>query len=141
MSDNNPDFWQDHSMNYLEMAFRSDKMEVPRDPDGRGEKTGVCGDTISMFLTVREDRLASVTFNTKGCLNTVACANTVSHLAEGRTLEEAWEIAPEAVIAFLQTLPPHETHCAELAVGAFYLALADCEEMRRNPWKRAYRKG
>jgi nitrogen fixation NifU-like protein len=140
MAEETADFWQTHSLNYLEMAFRSDKLEIPRDPDGRGEKTGACGDTIAMFLKLSEDRLEAVTFSAKGCLNTVACANTVSHLAEGRTLEEAWEIAPETVVNFLQTLPPHETHCAELAVGAFYLALADCEEMRRNPWKRAYRK-
>ncbi|MBT7698322.1 MAG: iron-sulfur cluster assembly scaffold protein, partial [Desulfobacterales bacterium] len=34
------------------------------------------------------------------------------------------------VIDFLGTLPPHEHHCAELAVGAFYLALSNYEEIK-----------
>ena len=45
-----------------------------------------------------------VAYLTDGCLNTNACANTVAHLAEGRSIETAWEITPEAVIAHLQTL-------------------------------------
>jgi len=57
-------------------------------------------------------------------LNTNACANTVARLGEGKSLEGAWEITPEMIIEYLETLPSHETHCAELAVGAFYLALS-----------------
>ncbi len=43
----------------------------------------------------------------------------------GKTIEAAWEITPEEVIRFLETLPEDHFHCAELAVGAFYLALTD----------------
>jgi nitrogen fixation NifU-like protein len=89
---------------------------------------------------VRNNHLLSVTFDTDGCMNTNACANTVAHLAEGRTLEEAWEVTPADVIDFLESLPAHETHCAELAVGAFYLALAKCQEHVKAPWKKSYQK-
>lgn len=140
MSDLPFNFLQDHSMQFLEMAFRTDKMETPRNPDGVGERTGVCGDTIAIYLVTQDERIVSVTFRARGCINTMACANTVSQLAEGLLLADAWEITPEKVIDYLQTLPEAERHCAELAVGAFYLALTDCEELRRNPWKRAYRK-
>jgi nitrogen fixation NifU-like protein len=131
-------FWQDHSLHYLEMAFRSDKREIPRNPDGYGKRTGECGDTVEMFLLVRNGRIRSVSFDTDGCLNTNACANTVAHLAEGKTLEKAWEINPDKVIDYLETLPPEQHHCAELSVGAFYLALSNFKELKRHSWKKLY---
>ncbi len=44
------DFWQDHSLHYLEMAFRTDKREIINNPDGYGKRTGSCGDTVEIFL-------------------------------------------------------------------------------------------
>jgi nitrogen fixation NifU-like protein len=64
----------------------------------------------------------------------------VAHLSEGRELKAAWEIIPEDVIDFLETLPPGNTHCAELAVGTFYLALSNYWDLKQNPWKKAYQK-
>jgi nitrogen fixation NifU-like protein len=45
-------FWQNHSTNYLEMAFRYDKRKRLPHPTGYGKRTGVCGDTIEMFLLI-----------------------------------------------------------------------------------------
>ena len=45
--------------------------------------------------------------------------------AEGKPVDSAWQISPEQVSTFLSTLPADHFHCAELAVGALYLALAD----------------
>ncbi|MFZ0241030.1 MAG: iron-sulfur cluster assembly scaffold protein, partial [Desulfobacterales bacterium] len=106
---------------------------------GYGKRSGECGDTVEFFLTLENESIRSVSYLTDGCLNTNACANTVAQLAEGRTIEAAWEITPDEVIAYLQTLPAENTHCAELAVGAFYKALTDVTEKRRQPWKKNYR--
>lgn len=132
-------FWQDHSDRYLEMAFRTDRRGSLEHPDGYGKRTGQCRDTVEIFLSVRDDRIQSLMFSTDGCLNTSACTNAVAELVEGKTLPEAWEVTPEDVIAFLQTLPTDHHHCAELAVGALYRALANCTELRRSPWKKMYR--
>jgi nitrogen fixation NifU-like protein len=141
MADKPFNFWQDHSDRYLEMAFRADRRGRVAHPDGYGRHTGQCGDTVEIFLTVKEGRIASVMFELDGCLNTNACANTLALLAEGRPVSEAWEIRPETVIETLQTLPPDHYHCAELVVGAFYRALADNNELQRRPWKKNYRTG
>jgi len=129
------DLLQDHSLRYLEMAFRTDRREIIERPDGYGKRTGECGDTVEMFLTVRGDRIDSVSFDTDGCMSTNACANTVAELAEGKSLEAAWDISTEDVIKYLETLPAENIHCAELAVGAFYLALANYKDIKRNPYK------
>ena len=134
-------FWQDNSLHYLEMTFRHDRRERLQNPDGYGRRTGECGDTVEMFLGIKDGRIQSVSFDTNGCINTNACANTVSHLAEGRTFDEGWEITPDKVIEFLETLPEGNYHCAELAVGAFYAALANYQELQRNSWKKPYQKG
>ena len=138
MNDRDFDFFRDHSRNYLEMALTRDRQESMANPDGYGRRTGVCGDTVEIFLKVGQGRVASVSYQLDGCINTNACCNTVAVMAEGKSIDSAWGITPEKVIDFLGTLPPENAHCAELAVGALYLALANCRELGRHPWKKAY---
>ncbi|MBT3312121.1 MAG: iron-sulfur cluster assembly scaffold protein [Desulfobacterales bacterium] len=128
-----------HSKNYLEMALRNDRRTRINKPDGYGKRTGECGDTIEMFLSVFEGYIDRVFFETDGCMNTAACSNTVAYLAEGKTVDDAWKIMAEDIIDYLETLPVEEAHCAELAAGAFYLALSDYRETRKAPWKKIYR--
>jgi nitrogen fixation NifU-like protein len=132
-------FWQDHSSSYLEMAFRTDRREKIDHPDGYGKHTGECGDTIEFFLVIDKETIRSVSFETDGCMNTNACANTVAVLAENRHISDAWKITPEDVATYLKTLPAGDAHCAELAVGAFYLALSNYQHTQKNPWKKIYR--
>ena len=131
-------FWQDHSMRYLEMAFRNDRRAVISNPDGYGKRTGDCTDTVEIYLTVRDGLIQSVSYETNGCMNTNACANTVAELIEGKDVETAWEITSEDVIDYLETLPSENNHCAELAVGALYQALINFQDNQRTPWKKLY---
>ncbi len=139
MERNGVDFWQRHSIRFLEMVFLATKRERLSHPDGYGQRTRECGDTIEIFLTVRDGRVASVAFDTNGCLYSVACANAVAHLAEGKTMSEAWEITPDAVMDFLETMPEHEKHCAQLAVSSLQAALLDAQDTLRHPWRKFYR--
>ncbi len=127
-----------HSLHYMEMAYRSDRRKKIKHPDGYGKRTGDCGDTVEIFLCGQQGHIQSVSFETNGCMNTNACANTVVELVEGKKVEDAWEITPDDVIAYLKTLPPQNTHCAELAVGALYLALTNLQDLQRHPWKKFY---
>jgi len=138
MEDNETQFFQGHSAHYLEMALRTDKRGIISKPDGYGKRTGQCGDTIAFFLTIQNDLIQSISFDADGCMNTLACANTLIHMAEGKKVEEAWEITSEDIIRYLETLPSEENHCADLAVGAFYLALTNYQELKRTPWKKLY---
>jgi nitrogen fixation protein NifU and related proteins len=125
MAEKGFDFLQGHSLRYLEMAFRTDRRERLERPDAYGKRIGGCGDTVEIFLVIRNGFIDHVSYDIDGCMNTNACANAVAEMAEGKTVEEAWDLTPEKLIVFLETLPPQSYHCAELAVGAFYLALSD----------------
>ncbi|MCP4670353.1 MAG: iron-sulfur cluster assembly scaffold protein [Desulfobacula sp.] len=131
MLNNNMNFFQDHSLKYIEMALRTDRIERITDPDGYGKRTGDCGDTVEFFLNCNDNTISSSSFQVHGCMNTTACSNTVAKFIQGKTIESAWKISPEKVNKFLETLPEDHFHCAELAVGALYLALADLESKNR----------
>lgn len=140
MGDPSFDFWKDHADVFLEMAFRSDRMEPLESPDAEGRNRGDCGDTVTIWLKAEEERIEQVALRIEGCLHTVACANAVAELVEGKPIAQAWKLTVEDVIAFLETLPADHHHCAELAVGALYRALADLQTRRREPWKNPYRR-
>jgi nitrogen fixation NifU-like protein len=57
---------------------------------------------------------------------------------EGRTLTDGWQLTPENVSDYLETLSADHFHCAELAVGAFYKALTDYNRRQRELWKKNY---
>jgi len=129
----------DHSHHFQEMVARVDRCGILEKPDGYGKRIGDCGDTIEMYLSIRGGQLQMITFRVEGCANTVACGNTVSFLMEGRTLADGWKLSPENVIAYLETLESDHHHCAELAVGAFYNALADYNRRQQEAWKKPYK--
>lgn len=122
------DFWNDHTTEYLGMAHMWDRRKKLDNPDAIGEKTGDCGDTITMYLDVKDGLVQQLCFELDGCINTNACSNVVATMAENHPVADGWDITPEQVIDYLGTLPADHHHCAELAVGTFYLVLADYEK-------------
>lgn len=133
------DFWQHHSPVFLEMAFRTDRQESIAHCDGHGKNVGDCGDIVELFINIEGDTIGYASYMSTGCLNTNACANAILTLIEGKKIAQAWQVTPDIVAEFLQTLPEDHFHCAELSVGALYLALADAAKIQRSPWKKMYR--
>jgi nitrogen fixation protein NifU and related proteins len=139
MDHSKEDILQTHSLKFLEAALRTDRQQPMGHCDGHGRQTGDCGDTVEFFLTLQGDRIDSISYEINGCINTNACANAIIDLVEGQPLDKAWGLNPEDVADYLESLPPDHFHCAELAVGALYLTLADAREKQRSPWKKLYR--
>jgi nitrogen fixation NifU-like protein len=139
-TDTEHDGWQTHSLTFLEMAFRTHRQGRPANPSGIGRNVGSCKDSITLYVKIRDHSIEKIAYELDGCLNTNACVNTVAEIAEGRDVESAWRITPEMVADYLQTLPPDHFHCAELAVGAFYKALADYQQNGGKDWKSGYRR-
>ena len=122
------DFWQDHSERFLLMAYQYDRNKKLESPDGVASRTGVCGDTITMYIAVADNRLTGLTYELSGCIHTNACCNALAEMVLGQTIDRCWKIVPEDIINDLQTLPEDHYHCAELAAGTFFLALSDCQK-------------
>jgi nitrogen fixation NifU-like protein len=91
--------------------------------DGYARYRGPCGDTMQIWLKMREDRIEECSFMTDGCGSSIACGSAVSELARGRTLDAAAQLDDEAILKHLGGLPPEDVHCAVLAATTFFRAL------------------
>ncbi len=117
------DFWNDHSLEFLEMAMKRDYQESVQAPDGYGKNVRDCGDAVEFYLMTKKEELISISYDIKGCLFSHACANTIIKLALNTSIEQARGIRPEDIVNFLKTLPAKESHCADHALEAFGRAL------------------
>ncbi len=87
-----------------------------KDSDSYVSITGVCGDTIELYLVVRYGKIIDVRFMTDGCGASITCASYVTRTAKGKSLDEALRIKPEDVDKYFEGLPEEHKHCAKLAV-------------------------
>ena len=92
-------------------------------PDGYGQVTGPCGDTMQIWLRVRDDVVVEATFWTDGCGTSIVSGSAVTIMARGRTLEQAAGIDRQAVLGELGGLPEEDEHCALLAANALRAAI------------------
>ncbi len=97
------------------------------EPDAYTFMSGMCGDTIGIFLRVSGEKISKIGFVTNGCGPTIACASALTSMAKGQAIEDARTITSEHLIEFLEGLPRENTHCAELAVNTLRGALAKLE--------------
>jgi len=95
-------------------------------PDGVGEEGNpVCGDMMTFYIKVKDNRLEDVKFKTFGCGAAIAVSSMVSEMAKGKTLEEAMQITPQSVAAELEGLPKNKYHCSNLGAQALHKAIQD----------------
>jgi len=96
------------------------------DADGVGEEGNpVCGDMMTFYIKVKDNRLSDVKFKTFGCGAAIAVSSIVSEMAMGKTLEEARAITPAVVAGELGGLPKNKYHCSNLGAQALNKAIDD----------------
>jgi nitrogen fixation NifU-like protein len=94
------------------------------DADGVGQVGNpVCGDMMTFYVKVKDDRLTDVKFQTFGCGAAIAVSSMVSEMAVGKTVEEAMAISNEKVAEELGGLPKNKMHCSNLGADALHAAL------------------
>ena len=95
-------------------------------PDGVGEEGNpVCGDMMTFYIKVKDNRLEDVKFKTFGCGAAIAVSSMVSEMAKGKTIDEARKITPELVAKELEGLPKNKFHCSNLGAQALNKAIDD----------------
>jgi nitrogen fixation NifU-like protein len=102
--------------------------EIP-DADGVGTVGNpVCGDMMTIYIKVKDNRIADIKFKTFGCGAAVATSSMITELAKGKTLEEAMKITRKDVADSLGGLPPIKMHCSNLAADALHEAIKDYQK-------------
>ena len=102
--------------------------------------TGPCGDTMEIWLKVRDATITESTFMTDGCGTTIAAGSIVTELAKGKTVIQAQKISQQDVLSALGGLPEESQHCALLAANTLREAITDYLAFKNEPWKRMYKR-
>jgi nitrogen fixation NifU-like protein len=104
---------------------------VIEDADGVGEVGNpLCGDMMTIYLKIENDRINDIKFQTFGCGAAIAVSSMLTELAENKSLEEAKAITNKDVAAALEGLPKNKLHCSNLGADALHMAIKDYEDRK-----------
>ena len=129
-----------YSKTVIDHAMNPRNLGEMQDADGFAKVAGSCGDTMEIWLKVMDGIITQTAFYTDGCGTSIASGSMVTEMAKGKSLTEAQKIGQQNVLDALGGLPDESEHCALLAANTLREALRDYIAMKREPWKRAYRK-
>jgi nitrogen fixation NifU-like protein len=92
-------------------------------PDGYAKVTGPCGDTVEIFLRVKNGKIEDIRYTTDGCMTSHAAVSAATVMAKGKALKDCIRINQSSVLEHLGGLPDEAKHCALLAATTFHRAL------------------
>jgi nitrogen fixation NifU-like protein len=109
-------------------------------PEGYGKILGPCGDTMQIFLKVKDNKIVDARFITDGCATSMAAGSMATELAIGRKVQDLFKISPEVILKSLDGLPEDSIHCALLASSTLKEAVRNYLSSKREPWKKLYQQ-
>jgi nitrogen fixation NifU-like protein len=104
-----------------------------KDADSTGQVGNpVCGDIMTFYIKVKDNKIADVKFKTFGCGAAIAVSSMVSEMAKGKTLDEALKITNKDVAKELGGLPKNKLHCSNLGADALHKAINNYIEKQKS---------
>lgn len=105
---------------------------VIKDADGVGQVGNpICGDMMTFYIKVKDNRLKDIKFQTFGCGAAIAVSSMISEMAIGKSIEEAMKITNRSVAEELGGLPKNKLHCSNLGADALHKAIEDYRERQK----------
>ena len=124
-----------YSQTVIDLWQNPKNLRKIENPDGYARVKGICGDSMEMYIRVKDDTIVECTFQTDGCGTTYVCGSMATILSTGKSLIDALdEVTAEAILKRLGGLPEEDIHCAHLSVETLREAIA-------NSFKKAIRTG
>jgi len=91
-----------------------------------------CGDLMTMYIKVKDEKIEDIKFKTFGCGAAIATSSMATEMAKGKTIEEAMNISRAEVAKNLGGLPPIKMHCSNLAADALHEAIKDYQKKKED---------
>ena len=108
----------------IDHAKRPRNAGEPEDCDAYGIGGDLTeGDSVVLFLKVREDRITDCRFIAQGCTSAIAAGSMTTELVKGKTLAEASALTATQLTDALGGLPAVKLTSAGLAIDALRDAL------------------
>jgi nitrogen fixation NifU-like protein len=107
-----------YSEKAIEYYIRKLNVGLIEDAEAVDSYTGLCGDSMKVYLKVDGIVIKDAKFQAIGCAGAFASGSALTEMVKGKTLKEAVKITEHDVIKELGELPGPKLHCARLAVDA-----------------------
>ena len=103
-----------------------------KDADGIGTVGNpTCGDVMTIYIKVKDDKIVDIKFKTYGCTAAIASTSIATELVKGKTLDEAMKLTRDDVANELGGLPAIKMHCSNLAADALREAIKNYREKNK----------
>jgi nitrogen fixation NifU-like protein len=116
--------YSDKAINYY---LDKKNMGFLPDADQITELTGVCGDTMKVYMKVEEGRIKDAKIQVLGCPGAVASAMVAMDLIRGKTLDEAKQLKDGDIFRVLEQIPDQKQHCIRLTNKTLQKAIEEYE--------------
>ncbi|MGA8185804.1 MAG: iron-sulfur cluster assembly scaffold protein [Terriglobia bacterium] len=83
----------------------------------------VCGDSMKLWIRVREGKVSEARFKVQGCVPAIACGSWLTDTIKGKSVAELAAISTEQIETGLGGLPTASRHASMLAVTALQEAI------------------
>lgn len=94
--------------------------------DGIGKVTSpVCGDSMILYIKVKNNKIKDIKFQTMGCAAAIASSSILTEMVKEKTIRQAEKITRKEIVKKLGGLPPRKIHCSVLAAKALQEAVKD----------------
>jgi nitrogen fixation NifU-like protein len=102
--------------------------------DGRGIVGNIkCGDQMLILLRIKDRTITDVRWKTYGCASAIASTSILSEAIKGMSIDDAYTLKPEDIVAKLGGLPANKIHCSVLGDKALRSAIDDYLEKNALP--------
>ena len=83
----------------------------------------VCGDAMTFYFKIKDDRILDAKFKSYGCAANIAAASVLTELVKGKTIKEVEKITWRDINKELGGLPTIKYHCSNLAMKTLKKAI------------------
>lgn len=90
-----------------------------------------CGDIMTIYIKVKDDKIKDIKFKTYGCAAAIASTSVATEMVKGKTLNEAMKLTREDVAKELGGLPAVKMHCSNLAADALKKAIENYRNRKK----------
>ena len=102
------------------------------DADGMAKVTGPCGDTMKIYLRLKDGRIKDAKIQVLGCPGAVASAMAAMDLVRGKTIEDAAAIKDRDIFRMLEEIPDQKQHCIRLTIKTLKKAIEEYQCKKEN---------
>ncbi len=95
------------------------------DADQVTELTGPCGDSITVYLKMKEGCVTQAKAMITGCPGAITSAMAAMELVQGKTLSQALSIGEIDIFNTLGNLPDEKLECVQLSAKVLHMAIED----------------